>query len=106
MLSYWKALSPWRKFKLVFSILIFIFVVVFAILNWQIVEIRFIFFKLNISVTLLIILCLVLGFIISSIFDHRKFRKKDKEILELKDQLLLSQMKRINQDEIKTNPEN
>lgn len=87
MKEFWLMLTPWKKFKLIFSTLIAIFIISFAIINWQETEINFIFFKLKISITLLIIVCLLAGYLSSSLFDYRKYKIKEREILRLKDKI-------------------
>jgi uncharacterized membrane protein affecting hemolysin expression len=46
-----------------------------------------IFAKVSMPLTVLIVLCFAIGLILSSIFDYRRFKKKDKEIQELKKML-------------------
>ncbi len=87
MKEFWLLLSPWKKFKLVMTILLTLFIIIFAIINWQETEVNFIFFKIEISVTLLMIVCLVLGYLSSSIFDYRKYKTKEREIIKLKDKI-------------------
>jgi uncharacterized integral membrane protein len=84
MRDYWLMLTPWKKFKFIVSIISVIFVVIFAIVNWQEAEINFLFFKIKISITLLIVICLLAGYITSTLFDFRKYKLKDREISKLK----------------------
>jgi uncharacterized integral membrane protein len=87
MKEFWFLMSPWKKFKFIVSILVSIFIVIFAITNWQEAEVNFIFFKVRISITLLITVCLLAGFISSTLFDYRKHRLKELEISKLKAQI-------------------
>lgn len=87
MNDYWKSLSTAQKFKYIISGIIGILVLVFAILNWESTKVHFIIGEIRISKTLLILLSLAGGFGLASIFDYRKFRKKNKEIKDLKSKL-------------------
>jgi uncharacterized integral membrane protein len=87
MIEYWLGLSPWKKIKLVFMLIVGILVMVFAVINWQIVEVDFIFFRIKLSITLLIITCLGIGYGLSTVFEYRTFKKKDEEIKLLKSKL-------------------
>jgi uncharacterized integral membrane protein len=84
MKDYWNSLSIYRKIKFIISIVISIYVLIFAFINLQETEINFIFFKVKISITLLILICLILGYLTSNIFDFRKYRSNHKEINQLK----------------------
>lgn len=84
MKEYWQNLSSAQKFKYIVSGIIGIFVLIFDILNWETTEVHFIIAKIRISKTLLILLSLAGGFGLATLFDYRKFRKKDKIIKDLK----------------------
>lgn len=88
MKEYWKNLNTSQKTKLVLKILVGLLALIFAIRNWQSVEVIFVFFSMKIPLTLVIIMCVGIGFALASVFDYRKFREKDKEILELKQKLM------------------
>ena len=85
--EYWESLSGLKKIKLIATIVLSIFVITFAIVNWQEIEVEFIFFRLKISVTLLIIICLAVGYLISSLFDYKYYNQKQKELLALQSEL-------------------
>jgi putative membrane protein len=85
--AYWDSLSGFGKFKFVLKIILVILAMLFAIFNWQSVEVDLVFLKINLPVTVLILMCIVIGFILSSVFDYRRFKKKDKEIADLKKQI-------------------
>lgn len=99
MKEFWFLLSPWKKFKFILSILVIIFVIIFAIINWQETEIKFIFFKIKISITLLIIVCLVAGYLTSTLFDYRKHRIKEREIVKLKAKISQLELEKLNSNE-------
>lgn len=87
MKEFWQLLTPWQKIKFVISLLLAVFTGIFAVMNWQEVEINFIFFKIHLSITLLIFICLVVGYLSSMIFDYKKYREKAREITALKDEI-------------------
>lgn len=87
MKEFWSTLSLWKKIKFVLSVILGIYVLLFALVNWQEAEINFILFKVQISITLLILVCLVVGYLVSNIFDYKKYKVKDLEIKNLKSQL-------------------
>lgn len=84
MQEFWKSLSTWKKFKLIVTLIVSVFALIFAIYNWQITEVDFLFFKLKISLTLLIAISIAIGYLFSSLFDYRKYRIKQGEINQLK----------------------
>lgn len=83
MSDYWDKLNNWQKAKLIFTLLVCIFIFVFAFVNWQRITVNFIFFNLNISMTLLIAISLCLGYLVSSVFESRHYNQKVAEIKEL-----------------------
>lgn len=87
MKEYWSNLTTGQKIKYIISLIIVIFVVIFAVQNWARTEVNFVFFSINVPKTLLILISLVGGYGLSTLFDYRKFKKKDKEIKSLKNQL-------------------
>lgn len=82
--AFWLTLTPWKKFKLIMTLLLVIYVIIFAIVNWERGEVNFVFFQLNIPITLLISICLVIGYLSSSLFDYRRYKLKEREIQQLK----------------------
>ena len=90
--EYWESLSGLKKVKLVATIILSVFVITFAIVNWQEIEVEFIFFRLKMYVTLLIVVCLLLGYLISSLFEYKYYNEKQKEVLAL--QAELSELKK------------
>lgn len=87
MKEYWSNLTTGQKTKYIISFLVVVFVVIFAVQNWGRTEVNFVFFSVNIPKTLLIIISLAGGYGLSTLFDYRKFKKKDKEIRLLQEQL-------------------
>lgn len=98
--EYWESLSGFKKVKLIATIILSIFVITFAIVNWKEIEVEFIFFRLKMYVTLLIIICLSLGYMISSLFEYKYYNQKQKEVLAL--QAEIAQLK-IKYPEIESN---
>ncbi len=85
--EYWESLSGLKKVKLIATVILSVFVVVFAIVNWQEIEVEFIFFRLKIYVTLLIVICISLGYLISSLFEYKYYNQKQREVLALQSEL-------------------
>lgn len=85
--EYWESLSGFNKVKFVATIILSIFVFTFAIVNWKEIEVEFIFFRLKMYITLLIIICLSMGYLISSLFEYKYYNQKQKEVLALKAEL-------------------
>jgi uncharacterized integral membrane protein len=85
--EYWEGLTLGQKIKFIAKIVLVLFAILFAVFNWQTVELHLIFAKVSMPLTVLIVLCFAIGLILSSIFDYRRFKKKDKEIQELKKML-------------------
>ena len=85
--EYWESLSAMGKAKFVGKIVLVILAVLFAVLNWQSVELHLVFTRITMPLTVLIMSCFAIGLVISSIFDYRRFKKKDQEIKRLKKEL-------------------
>ncbi len=88
MIEYWNELSTGQKTKLILKIVVGILALLFAVQNWQSVSFSLVFFRFNIPGTVLILICIGIGFGLASIFDYKKFKVKNKEITELKSKLL------------------
>lgn len=95
--EFWLTLSPWKKFKLIMILILSIYTVIFAFVNWNSQEINFLFFKPKIPITLLISICLVAGYLFASLFDYRKYKLKENEINELKKQLADLESKKLSE---------
>jgi uncharacterized integral membrane protein len=85
--EYWESLSGFKKVKFILTIILSIFIITFAVVNWKEIEVEFIFFRLKMYVTLLIINCLLLGYLISSLFEYKYYNQKQKEVLVLQAEL-------------------
>lgn len=89
MKEWWDGLSSSQKFKYIASAIAGLLVLIFAIVNWKTVPVSLLITTVRIPITLLIVLSLAGGFGLATLFDYRKFRKKDSEIKSLKSQLTL-----------------
>ena len=89
MKEYWNELTAGQKIKHSISAIAGILVIIFAILNWESTEVHLLFTVVSIPKILLIIVSLAGGFGLATLFDYRKFRKKDREIKSLRSQLNL-----------------
>lgn len=85
--EYWESLSSLKKVKLVATVILGVFVITFALVNWQEIEVEFIFFRLKMYVTLLIVVCLSIGYLISSLFEYKYYNEKQKEVSALQAEL-------------------
>ncbi len=84
MKEYWKNISTGRKIRLIAGVVLGVLLLIFAIQNRKAVVFSLVFTRFEISLTLLIILSMVVGYLIASLFDYRKFKRKDKQIEELR----------------------
>lgn len=98
MSEYWESLTMGKKIKIILVVILSIFIITFAIVNWQQSEVNFIFFRLKIPVTLLIIICATIGYLISTLFEYRHYSEKVREINVLNDEI-----KRLNETIAKSN---
>jgi len=89
MKEWWDGLNRQQKIKYIVSAVAGLLVLIFAIVNWKFTYVNLLITTVRIPVTLLIILSLAGGFGLATLFDYRKFKKKDQEIKSLKNQLQL-----------------
>lgn len=87
MKEYWNELTRAQKTKYIISAVAGVLVILFAILNWKSTDVHLLITKVRIPKTLLIIMSLAGGFGLATLFDYRKFKKKDKEIKALREQV-------------------
>ncbi len=87
MKEFWQNLTFGGKLKFVISVVLSILGAIFATLNWKVQEVHFIFFKKEMPLSLLIIFSICSGYGISFLLNMRAFRKKDRLIESLKNQL-------------------
>ena len=91
MKEWWKGLNNQQKVKYIVSAIAGLLVLIFAIVNWKSINVNLLITSVRIPVTLLILLSLSGGFGLATLFDYRKFKKKDKEIKSLKTQLTMKE---------------
>lgn len=84
MKDYWHKLSLVQKVKHIFWGVVGLLILIFALLNWQVIELHLIFGKLPVPVTILILISMFGGYGYAKLFGFVKSRKKDKEISYLK----------------------
>ena len=87
MKEFWDGLTRAQKIKYIVSGIAVILGLIFAIMNWTSVEIHFILTRVNMPITLLIVLSMAAGYGLATLFDYKKFKGKNKEIKSLKSQL-------------------
>ena len=83
MKEHWLELTKAQKIKYIVSAVAGILVLIFAIVNWKITEVHLLVTKVRMPITLLIIISLGGGFGLATLFNYRKFKKKDTEIKAL-----------------------
>lgn len=79
MSDFWEQKSPKQKVRFIMGLILTILIVVFAIANWNKADINFIFFKLRLPITLLILFSMIFGYLISSFTEGSYKKKKIKE---------------------------
>lgn len=87
MKEYWSNLTTGKKAKLIGIVLLVIIALIFVVRNWQPTEVIFVFFRMHIPLTLIIVISGAIGFAFASLFDYRKFKVRDNEIKKLSEQL-------------------
>ena len=85
--EYWESLTGAQKFKFVLKIVLLLLGILFAVFNWQSVQLHLVFGKLHVPLTVMIVVCFSVGLITSSIFDYRRFMKKDREIEKMQKEI-------------------
>lgn len=95
MKEYWQDLSTGKKVKLVMTILLVIIALTFVVRNWQPTEVIFVFFRMHIPLTLIILISGAIGFAMASLFDYKKFRAHKEEIKALNTKLSAHENKKI-----------
>lgn len=84
MNEYWDSLSNKAKAKFIFTVIASVFALIFAMVNWKIVPINLIFTTINTYLTILIIVCICIGYFISSLFEYKYYNRKVEEVNALK----------------------
>lgn len=83
MKEYWLTLTVFGRIKLIVMILLMILLIVFITQNWKEIELSLIFWNVKISLTLIIFLALITGYLISFFTSFKKINKKELEIKKL-----------------------
>jgi uncharacterized integral membrane protein len=91
MANYWENLSFWKKTKFIFTIILSVFVIIFAVINWRSASIDFVFINKDIPVTLVILVCLLVGYLIASLFESKHYNAKVREIEVLNNEVVALQ---------------
>jgi uncharacterized integral membrane protein len=84
MKEYWNNLKSAEKAKLIVFGILGVIVLVFAIRNWQSIDLHIFLTTISIPTTLLILLSMLAGYGVSKFTNIRKFRALKKEIKILK----------------------
>jgi uncharacterized integral membrane protein len=103
MANYWENLTFWKKTKFIFTIILSVFVIIFAVINWKSVLLDFVFGGVYVSLTLLILICLLVGYLIASLFESKHYNGKVKEIVLLENEI---EALKADKNELKTQIKN
>lgn len=93
MKEYWNKLSFGQKVKLIFFAIVGLLVIIFAFLNWKVFNLNLIFGKVEVPVTILILISMFGGYSYARIYGWMKGRKQDREISYLKGELAATREK-------------
>ena len=93
MKDYWKKLSFGEKAKLIFFAICGLLILIFALLNWKVYNLNLIFGKVEVPVTILILVSMFGGYAYARIYSWIKARQQDKEISYLKGELAATREK-------------
>lgn len=83
MSDYWERMSTWQKTKAIISVVVLVFIVIFSIINWESRQINFVFGRVNVPLTLIIVICLLVGYSLSSFNEYKYYNRKVKEVSDL-----------------------
>ena len=84
MKEYWDKLSLGQKVVHIFWGILGLYVLIFALVNWKVIDVNFVLGTSKMPVTVLIVISMFGGYGYAKIFGFFKGRKKDKEINYLK----------------------
>lgn len=93
MKDYWNKLSFLEKVKLIFFGIVGLLIFIFALLNWKDYSLNLIFDKIDVPVTILILISMFGGYAYARIYGWVKSRQQDKEISYLKGELAATREK-------------
>lgn len=78
MADFWERKTPLQKTKFILGFILIILLIVFAIANWQTTEFDLIFTRVEMPRTILIVGCVVLGYIIAAFTEGLYKKKREK----------------------------
>lgn len=93
MKEYWDKLTLGQKIKLISFAIIGLLIVIFALLNWKVYELNLIFGKVEVPLTILILISMFGGYAYAKVYGFMKSRSQDKEISYLKGELAATREK-------------
>ena len=93
MKEYWDKLTLGQKIKLISFAIIGLLIVIFALLNWKVYELNLIFGKVEVPVTILILISMFGGYAYAKVYGFMKSRSQDKEISYLTGELAATREK-------------
>ncbi len=85
--EFWESLSFWKKIKLILIIIISVLLLVFSFQNWVIGELRLVFFRIKIPITLIIAVTFFIGYSLALVANFKNLNDKEKEIKKLKNKI-------------------
>lgn len=82
MSDFWEQKTPLQKTKFVLGLLLVVLIIVFSIANWQTTEFDLIFTRVQMPRTILILSCVIFGYILAAFMEgayRQKMKKKQEE---------------------------
>lgn len=93
MKDYWKKISFVQKAKLIFFGIVGLLVLIFALMNWKVIELSLIFGKVPVPVTILILISMFGGYAYARIYGWMQSKSLEREISYLKGELAATKEK-------------
>ncbi len=93
MKEYWDKLSLGQKIKLIFFAIVGLLIIIFAFLNWKVYSLNLVFGKVEVPVTILVLISMFGGYGYARIYGWMKSRNQDREISYLKGELAATREK-------------
>lgn len=93
MKEYWSKLTFVQKVKLIFFAIIGLLILIFAFLNWKVFNLNLIFGKVEVPVTILVLISMFGGYGYAKVAGFLRSRKQDQEISYLKGELAATREK-------------
>ncbi len=77
-----EGITLWQKVKIVLGTALAIFIIVLIVQNWNTIELNLVFRTFSTPLPVIILICLVTGYIWGTFSAYRKNRKRDNERIQ------------------------